>query len=350
MSILRDVVHSIQGRHRELVAWFRTAPLSEQNLRLGPSKQSGAESQISSLGTAIERSQKNELGRCTVCHETVDEHLLQMDYASSVCLDHLSPEERSRLEGELELAVKVQRALLPHTLPSIRGWEIAAFIQPASIVGGDYFDFVTFGDGAGGIIIADVMGKGMPASMLMANLQASIRIIVPESNSPKQVVERINRLFRHNILLTKFVSLFVGHLNPESGSMSYVNAGHNPPLAAHASPQQQVTFTQLFPTGPAIGLVENAAFEVRDVSFQQGSVLTLYTDGIVEGRSSSGEEFGIERLKETIAGNIGRPVQRITSSIQDRLRTFAGSNDLHDDATLVVLRRTGSTEMTDSRS
>jgi phosphoserine phosphatase RsbU/P len=339
MSIFQDFLRSLQGRHRDFVAWFRTAPPQERQLRLGPTPLAEAESGITSLSAAIGRAEREELGHCTVCHGTVDTHLLQMDYDASVCLEHFSREERARLENELELAIKVQRALLPHTTPSLRNWEVAAFSQPASVVGGDYFDFVKFADGAEGIVIADVMGKGMPASMLMANLQASIRIMIPESRSPREVVERLNRLFRHNITLTKFVSLFVGHLDFESGKLCYVNCGHNPPFLVSRLPGQKPSFTQLSPSGPAIGIVERPTFEEREIVVPDGGALILYTDGIVEARSAGAEEFGEGRLKGSITELAAGTAQELTQGVRSRLQEFTRGADLHDDTTLVVFRR-----------
>ena len=339
MSIFQNFLRSLEARHNDLAAWFRTAPIRARQLRLGPTPLSEAESGITSLSAAINRAEREELGHCTVCHGTVDTHLLQMDYDASVCLEHFSREERARLENELELAIKVQRALLPHATPSLHNWEVAAFSQPASVVGGDYFDFVNFADGAEGVIIADVMGKGMPASMLMANLQASIRIMIPESRSPREVVERLNRLFRHNITLTKFVSLFVGHLDLKSGKLSYVNCGHNPPFLVSRLPGQKPCFTSLSPTGPAIGIVEHPTFEERETVIPNGSALVLYTDGLVEARSVTAEEFGEELLKGSLVELATGSAQEITQGIRDRFQKFTNGADLHDDTTLVVFRR-----------
>ncbi|HTY36551.1 MAG TPA: PP2C family protein-serine/threonine phosphatase [Bacteroidota bacterium] len=339
MSFLQNILDSLRGRQRELVDWLRNAPSPERQLRLGPTPIEECDTGVSSLRSAIELAERNELGRCTVCHEIVDAHLLQMDYNASVCLDHFSREERSRLESELELAIKVQRALLPHATPSLPGWEIAAFSQPASVVGGDYFDFVPFGDGAQGVIIADVMGKGMPASMLMANLQASIRIIMPESSSPLEVVQKLNRLFRHNITLTKFVSLFVGHLDVSTGQLSYVNAGHNPPLVVTPGTGSAAGFTGLPPTGPAIGLVERPAFAVAHAAIPAGGALVLYTDGVVEARAGSDEEFGEARLKAAITAEGLVSAQETIRRVREHLQAFADGASLHDDTTLVVFRR-----------
>ncbi len=339
-QVLEKVLMTLRNRHADLVRWLAQSKEREISMRLGGRDGVKAvERKVQELATAIEKGERSELGQCVVCHEEVEDHLFAMDYAARVCLDHLDAQQRSRLESELELSQKVQRALLPQSPPSLQGWEIAAFSQPAFVVGGDYFDFLGFGDNARGLMIADVMGKGMPASMLMANMQASLRIIVPESRSPEQVVTRLNRLFHHNIALTKFVSLFIGHLDPQSGKLEYVNAGHHSPILLRAAPDGGVGSSMLRPTGPAIGLVEEPVFSVGEAVIGQGDLLVLYTDGILETRSPAGEEFGEERFLGILQQFFLRPVQEITQEVRTQLYAFSGRRDLDDDATLIVLRR-----------
>src|SRR6185503_8199767 len=132
---------------------------------------------------------------CVVCNDYVETSRLEVDYTAHVCIDHYTDDQRRRLEKELELSQKVQKALLPQEIPDMPGLELAAFSQPARIVGGDYFDFFTFSDGSSGFVIADVMGKGIAASLLMASFQASLRILISQENSPTEVVKRLNELF-----------------------------------------------------------------------------------------------------------------------------------------------------------
>ena len=338
--VLEKVLKTLRTRHAEIRSWLGKSRKEEISLRLGSGVSlEAAEHEVKQLATAISKAEREELGRCEVCHDEVEDHLFEMDYTACVCLEHLSPEQRSRLENELELSQKVQRALLPQAAPSMPGWEIAAFSQPASVVGGDYFDFLNFGDKARAIIIADVMGKGMPASMLMANMQASLRIIVPEANAPNDVVVRLNRLFHHNISLTKFVSLFIAHLDPDTGRLSYVNAGHHPPFVLRRSPQGVISFEALRPTGPAIGLVEDSVFTTGETALNRGDLLVMYTDGIVETRSGSAEEFGENRFKELLDRLSHRTVQEITQEVRTQLHAFAGKPTPDDDTTLIVTRR-----------
>lgn len=339
--VLEKVLTTLRTRHAELVRWLTQSGEREVSLRLGGTlPPTAAEQEVSQLASAISKAERAELGKCEVCHGEVEDLLFAMDYTACVCLEHLNAEQRSRLESELEMSQKVQRALLPQAPPSIRGWELAAFSQPASVVGGDYFDFLKFGDEAHAIIIADVMGKGMPASMLMANMQASLRIIVPESNSPLEVVVRLNRLFHHNISLTKFVSLFIAHLDAATGRLIYANAGHHPPYVLRRPGEGKVHFDTLRPTGPAIGLVEDSVFSVSETTVNRGDLLVLYTDGILETRSpSSGEEFGENRLKEILERSSQSSLQDIVQGVRSQLYSFAGKPVPDDDATLIVSRR-----------
>ena len=137
-----------------------------------------------------------------------------------------SPSEVERLRAELELSQNLQRALLPQQTPPISGLDIAAYSRPAQIVTGDYFDFVQFKDGLPGIVIADISGHGVSAGMLMTSLQTAFHTLVPESTSPVEVLERINRLYVHNIRLTSFVTVFFGKFDPASHILSYASAGH----------------------------------------------------------------------------------------------------------------------------
>jgi sigma-B regulation protein RsbU (phosphoserine phosphatase) len=235
----------------------------------------------------------------------------------------------------------VQKALLPQILPQLPGWEIAAFSRPASIVGGDYFDFGTFANGHQALVIADVMGKGMPASMLMASLQASLRIIIPESTSPCDVLDRVNQVFCHNIHLTKFVTIVVAELDPRTGIIRYANAGHNPPIVLRGpdgpgGPQTEL----LMPTSTAIGLLEKATFEAREIRLGEGDTLVFYTDGVIDAGMHSGDAFGEDRLRSFVERNNGLHAKPLMQGLQN-----SGNYQqcpLVDDTTIMVIKRTAS--------
>lgn len=339
ITMLQKVMEGLKNRHSELVRWLKNTSDQDVHLRLGPHPADALKEEVETLSTLIEKAERSELGKCIVCKDPVEDVLFEMDYTACVCISHLDREQQSKLESELELSAKVQRALLPQAPPTIAGWEVAAFSQPASIVGGDYFDFLKFGDQSQCIVIADVMGKGMPASMLMSNLQASLRIIAPESFSPGEVILRLNRLFHHNIRLTKFVSIFIGKLDTESGSLTYVNAGHHPPLLVTGENGATGRVELLKPTGPAIGLVEKPQYSEARTSIAAGGLLTLYTDGIVECRSGSGTEFGELALLEALRTSLKRSASETAQEIRSRLKAHCGDKPFDDDATLIVWKR-----------
>jgi RNA polymerase-binding transcription factor DksA len=185
-----------------------------------------ADEHLQIIETSLIRIEDKTLGLCEVCHGFVGSGLLEMDYTASVCLDHYSDEERRRLESELELSGS---PLLPQRMPNIDGLELAAFSRPSEIIGGDYFDFFQFRDGTHGLVIADVSGHGVSAGMLMSSLQTALRTMAPDTDSPAEILTRINRFYIHNINFTTFVTVFLARFDPATFTLTYVNAGHNPP-------------------------------------------------------------------------------------------------------------------------
>jgi sigma-B regulation protein RsbU (phosphoserine phosphatase) len=259
-----------------------------------------------------------------------------MDYTACVCIEHLAEEERRRLESDLELSQKVQQALLPQQVPDIPGMELAAFSQPARIVGGDYFDFFHFQDNTHGLVIADVVDKGMAASLLMASLQASLRILVAESDSPAQVVQRLNSLFIHNIHLTQFVTLFLARYDHITHRLQYCNAGHNQPLLYRQQPDGTPQAQWLEPTGAAIGLVEEFVFSDAAVSLKPGDTLLLYTDGVTDMRNRQGAEFRPQGLVDFMRQHAALPAAEMVRELRRTLQEFTGGQPIDDDTTFVV--------------
>ncbi len=326
----------LAARLHGLTDFLYGSPRSVVQLRLGPADEQAAAEELALLRTAVQKAEEKTLGVCEVCHDYVEAARLEMDYTACICLDHLSAEERRVLENDLALSQKVQQALLPQVLPSIPSVDIAAYSQPARIVGGDYFDFLRFGDGTHAVMIADVMGKGMPASMLAASLQASLRIIAPESSEPAEVVSRLNHLFCHNVHLTNFVTLFLAKIDVAARTLTYCNAGHNPPLVARVD----TTIESLDPTGAAVGLVKQSRFEQEVVELRVGDMVLLYTDGVVESQDRGGEFFGDDRLKEVLRSPSHRTAQGVITQLKDALHGFSGTGVPSDDTTFIALRFT----------
>ncbi|MDX1545874.1 MAG: PP2C family protein-serine/threonine phosphatase [Rhodothermales bacterium] len=274
-------------------------------------------------------------GQCTACTGEVEPERLALDFTTSVCLDHYTEAEKRALERDLELAAGVQRHLFPCCVPALPGFDVAAHAKPAHIVGGDYYDFYPSLDCHQGFAIADVMGKGLPASMLMANLQASLRILGPDYREPHALAERLNGLFRYNLKLIRFISLCLVTLDAEAGRLRYCNAGHNPPLRWNAASH---TAEWLGPTGPALGLVPEPAYTSRSVPFEPGDVVVLYTDGLVEARNPAGGEFGAERVAAYVEQHAGDPAEALRAGLWAYARAFSGGH-LGDDVAAMVIRR-----------
>jgi phosphoserine phosphatase RsbU/P len=331
---------SLRGQRDSLASWLHLASPQEKRIRLGAAHEGAIENHIGVLENAIEKAESSELGRCTVCNGFVESFWLETDYTSCVCIEHLTGEQRSRLEAELELSQKVQKALLPQDVPRLAGWEVAVFSRPASIVGGDYFDFGHFANGHHSFVIADVMGKGMPASMLMASLQASLRIIIPESSTPSDVLNRVNQVFCHNINLTKFVTVFIAELDVAAGILRYASAGHNPPLVLrHDNDAGTPGVESLLPTGAAIGLIENAQFVTEEIRVNTGDSVLLYTDGVVEAGIQTGEMFGEERLQEWLQTRRRESANVLMRGLLQELDAFTRNAPPSDDTTIMVIRR-----------
>ncbi|MCX6120821.1 MAG: SpoIIE family protein phosphatase [Ignavibacteriales bacterium] len=332
-TIIQLLKENIRQRKQNITEFLRNAGTQTVSMRVGPSGEKAAEKQLQQLDSFLKKADDQTLGLCEVCHDLVNENRLEMDYSSCVCLEHLSGEERTRLENDLELSQKVQQALLPHTVPDIRGLDVAAFSQPARIVGGDYFDFLRFKDGSHAFAIADVMGKGMPASMLMANLQASLRILTPESECPEQVISRLNELFGRNIRLTKFVTFFLAQFDETTRTLTYCNAGHNPPLLH----RRNGNIERLLPTGAAIGLIEQSTFSQNSLVLLPGDRLMLYTDGVVESFNDKQEMYGEETLEQFLKKTSHISGSQVIASLREALHTFTKTNAPADDTTIIVI-------------
>jgi sigma-B regulation protein RsbU (phosphoserine phosphatase) len=286
------------------------------------------------IDVALEHIEDGTFGQCEVCGDTVDEVRLDLDFAACVCLDHYSEDDRRRLERDLELAARVQQHLFPVGAPTMRSLEVAAHARPARIVSGDYYDYFCFRDTLQGIAIADVMGKGLAASLLMANLQASLRILGPEHDTLDALATRLNGLFIHNLRLIRFISLVLVALDEESGTLQYVNAGHNPPLHWDSRAGR---VRRLTPTGPALGIMQDPPFTSRTLDFAPGDMLVMYTDGLVEARSPGGEAFGNERLERYLDHHHADSAMSAAAGLRSSLEHFTGGQYI-DDVSLLVVR------------
>lgn len=318
-----------------LAHWIEATPPTKKEVQCCAEEGTPAVEHMHVMDQSLERIDDGTFGMCEICHEPVDDVLLKMDYTSTICLGHFSEQELRELESELELSQVVQRGLLPQQAPNIPGVSIAAFSRPAQIVSGDYFDFVRFKDGAHGIVMADVSGHGVSAGMLMSSLQTAFHTLVPLSDSPLDVLERMNHLYAHNIKFTTFVTVFFGKLDTASGVFSYGSAGHNAGYLYRASTAQEVL---LHPTGPAIGLMEGFSVHLEQVELGPGDTLVLYTDGVTEAMNAQNVQWGLDRLAEVIRLNNRLAPEQLIQRILQEVSSFTAGVPLADDATLVICR------------
>jgi sigma-B regulation protein RsbU (phosphoserine phosphatase) len=250
---------------------------------------------------------------------------------------------KEQQEQELERAREIQEALLPKEIAQVPGFEVVAAWQPARIVGGDYYDVIRLGEARLGICIADVVGKGVSAALLMANVQATVRAYASEPAPPSWLCRRVNQVLCDNLAADKFVTLFYGILDAGQRTLEYANAGHLPPLLLRAA----VSTARLNLGGAVLGVFRNATYEDGLVHLASGDRLLLFTDGISEAMREDGEEFGEAGLLE--AARSGAPLSpaELKTHLLAEVNQFCHSQ-LHDDATLLVIAAEATTR--ESRS
>jgi len=242
---------------------------------------------------------------------------------------------RDRMERELRLAAEIQRGLLPKECPVCGDFEIIAESTPSLHVGGDYFDFIPLADRRLGTTVADVAGKGVSASLLMASLRAALQSEARPGMGPADLAFKLNNFIHRSSAPNVFITFFYGELDPSTGDFRYVNAGHNPPLLLKAGGKE----LSLEGTGMALGMLPESTYEEGRADLEVGDILVLYTDGISECRSPAGEEFGTGRIVRAVRRLAGRPAGEILGAIFSDLREFTGGADPDDDRTVLIIKR-----------
>lgn len=248
--------------------------------------------------------------------------------------------EKDRLEEELRLARSIQERLLPQDLPRLAGADLAALNLASQVVAGDYYDAIALDEHRYLLAVADVSGKGLPASLLMANLQACLHVLA-ESLAAGTVdlptaTGRINRVVHRNTGMSTFITFFWGIYDTRDGTFGYVNAGHNPPLLIRRAGAVETLDTG----GLLLGVIPDAPYEQGTARLATGDTLTLFTDGITEAWSATDrdDEFGEERLVAAIRESSGRPAADVLAAVRSAVRTHTAGGPLDDDLTLMVLR------------
>jgi phosphoserine phosphatase RsbU/P len=242
-------------------------------------------------------------------------------------------QERDRFERELNLAREIQMNLVPSRALTLSGWQVIGRVVPARQVGGDAFDYFLLEGNRMGIAIADVSGKGVPASLLMSNVQASLRAFCNGRQSIPQALGHVNRSVARSATAGRFITLFYTELDLATGALTYSNAGHNPPLLR----RRDGGIEPLEAGGIPLGILEDAAFEQGETKLASGDAVLLYSDGVPEAFDVRDEAFGEERLLEMWKNEGHRPPEEFIRLLLEALELFRGKAPQSDDITVVVL-------------
>jgi sigma-B regulation protein RsbU (phosphoserine phosphatase) len=248
--------------------------------------------------------------------------------------------EMARKDAELQIAAEIQRNFLPEKIPQTEGFDIAAKSIMAKEVGGDFFDIlplevIPMNKNRTGVMIADVSGKGVPAALFMALSRIVVRVTATWFKKPSQVISFANPIIAENSKTGMFVTLFYGIVDNETKTLTYVNAGHNPPIVLR---QKTGEIDELQLTGIAVGALEDAKYEQQEIALSPGDLVVLYTDGITEAVNDRDEMFDVTRLIEIIRKNGNRPAQEIVNEIIGSVSAFSENQPQFDDITLMVVK------------
>jgi sigma-B regulation protein RsbU (phosphoserine phosphatase) len=233
---------------------------------------------------------------------------------------------------ELDEARRIQRKLLPSTMPALEGWEVAVSWQPASGVGGDCFDAISLGPARLGLSIADVVGKGIPAALLMANLQAAVRAFATNTTEPAELCQQVNRILCGHVAEGRFISFFYCIVDHDESTLTFANAGHYPPILIRA----EGTIERLDTGGAVLGVFPEGGYEQGQVSLRGGDRIILYTDGITDVCNAADEDFGDGRLVDLAVANRACSAPALQARLATAVDEFSDGR-FQDDATLIVL-------------
>jgi len=243
--------------------------------------------------------------------------------------------EAERLSWEVEMATGVQRLLLPDAPPEIPGYDIAGLTVPCREIGGDLYDFIPLSKDRLAFAIADVTGKGVPASLLVSTLSTAIHLLLEDERPLSQVVDRTNRRFHASSPSNRFAGLFLADLDLGTGKLTSVNAGQDPPIVMRKGGSVET----LTGGGMILGVLPQVAYKSEETVLEPGDLLAAVTDGITETRDERGEEFGFERLAAHLAAHGTERAGELVRSLIGAAEAFSGGAPAHDDRTIVIIKR-----------
>jgi serine phosphatase RsbU (regulator of sigma subunit)/predicted ester cyclase len=244
--------------------------------------------------------------------------------------------ERERVEQELRVARSIQQASLPKEVPTLEGWQITPYYQPAREVGGDFYDFHLLPEDRLGLVVGDATGKGVPAALVMSTTCGMLRLAAQGSSSPGQMLQGVNEVLFPNIPSNMFVTCFYAILDPKNGHLLYANAGHDLPYLHRNGDAEE-----LRARGMPLGLMPKMSYEEKETILHAGEAALLYSDGLVEAHDPAGDMFGFPRLRALIAEHGEKRL--LGELLLEELYTFTGERwEQEDDITLLTLRRAAS--------
>jgi serine phosphatase RsbU (regulator of sigma subunit) len=265
--------------------------------------------------------------------------LTVMANVAAVRIEHtrLAEMERAKqiLARDLDQAAEIQRGYLPSIAPAVAGLDLAGHNAPCRTVGGDYFDFFPWEGNRVAMVLGDVSGKGMPASLLMMGLQARVQALAEEPREIASIVTTLNRLTCANCPANRFITLFMCVLNGETGELIFCNAGHNPPIIVRSDGKREL----LRGGGPVVGIIPDMEYKENSNKLEPGDTLVIYSDGVTEAANASDDEFETPRLTETIRQNRHLGAQEIVGKIRQAVNDHVGGAPQSDDITIIVARR-----------
>jgi len=250
-------------------------------------------------------------------------------------LSGLIRRQRDDLLKEVDLAASVQRLFLPLNRPAIPGFDIAATMHPARGVGGDYYDYIPLPNNKLGLIIADVAGKGVSAALLMAAASAAVRVDAGDPRRISETVDRLNRELHGLMGGSRFMTMILGELEPESRRLRYANCGHNPALLFRATKLQA---RWLSATCTPVGLFPILHCEPEQITLESGDVMVWYTDGLTEAENQAGEQFGPRKIFDIVRSNWGASAQEIVDLLYQEVINFSERDTFDDDLTIMALK------------
>src|SRR5580700_3922900 len=319
-----------------LEASFLQGQLEERKRRLevavaSAPRNAGLAGLLREVDSALDRMAEGTYGLCLECHDSVERDRLLADPLVRYCLDHLTQSQRAALQRDLDLASQVQRNLLPQNGLRVGCWETSYHFAPVGAVSGDYCDLIP-SDGRLLFLLGDVSGKGVAASMLMAQLHALFRSLTGMALPLGQIVTQVNRVFCESALAGQYATLVCGQAKP-TGEVEIHNAGHWPAIVVGRGGVLRVEST-----GLPLGMFHDSEFSATRVQLEPGDTLFLYTDGLSEARHED-DEYGVERVLTLVRQQAGRQPAELISACLDDLRVFTKGEQPFDDLTLLAIRR-----------